>query len=63
MRSFKHLEKVEVTEFDWTSQLLRKSLPRRAFVNTLTANFFLSLEAMLGESLGNIKSIRTYFRL
>lgn len=63
MRRFAHLEKIEKTEFDWENNLLKKSLPKRAFVNPLTANFLLALELLLSKSLVNVKQIRRYFQL
>lgn len=59
---FKHLEVTETVGYDWTSNVLQKSLPKRAFINPFSANFVLSIELIVLEFLTKTKSIRTYFR-
>ncbi len=62
MSRFKHLERTIDPMYDWEEHLLKKSLPKRAFTNVITANILLASELMLGISYSTARKIRTYFR-
>jgi hypothetical protein len=60
---FEHLETKEVVEYDYTNNLLKKSLPIRAFTNTLTSTLVLFAESVLAKTINSTKMIRRYFEL
>ncbi len=60
---YTHLQKVAVTEFDWKNNLLKKSLPVRAFTNNLTSGLILSCQTILVESMKPIERLERWFSL
>jgi hypothetical protein len=59
---FAHLEKRIEKGFDWKSNLLKKTLPKRAWDNRLTANIMLSIERILVNGFSTADKIREYMR-
>lgn len=63
MNRFEHLQKNVYTGSDWHNNLLKKSMPIRAFTNTLTANLLLSCEAILVASMKPSDRFKKWFSL
>lgn len=60
MKSYKHLSQSNVTKFDYSSKMMQKAMPSRAFYNTLTSNIILSVQAILAKSFKAVSYITTY---
>lgn len=60
---YAHLQQIEKTEFDWENNLLKKSLPVRAFTNTLTGGLILTIQSILVESMKPIKRLENWYNL
>lgn len=58
MRNYNHLNSSEIDT--WNEKLLQKSLPKRAFSNTLTSNIMLSMESMISVPAKLIQLIKAY---
>lgn len=56
-----HYDKTEYTH--WYDNILERDLPKRAFTNTLTGNFLLSVSRMFQECVKNVDSIKERFRI
>lgn len=60
---YSHLEKIEVVEYDWGNNLLKKSLPIRSFTNRLTSNLLIGCEIMLVKSMKPIDRLKKWYSL
>lgn len=60
---YEHLFEKETIECEWETNILKKSLPARAFTNNLTSNLLLSCEAMLSASMKPIERIHKFFSI
>ncbi len=60
---YSHFEKIESVKYDWENNLLKKSLPIRAFTNFLTSGLILSAERMLVLSMKPLKRLNNWFSL
>lgn len=60
---YKHLSNIRETEFNWKDNLLKKSLPPRAFTNDLTSNLILGCEAILVASMKPIEKLHNFYNL
>lgn len=60
---YNHLQKVESTEFDWKNNLLKKSLPIRAFTNNLTSGLVLAVQNILVASMIPIERLENWYNL
>ena len=63
MNKYSHLNKTTFDNaFDWQRNMFQKSLPPRAFVNSFTAGFLLSIQKILVTGFTEAKQIKRYFR-
>ncbi|BAV39361.1 hypothetical protein BPT24_241 [Tenacibaculum phage pT24] len=60
---FKHLEKTETLKYDWENNLLKRSLPVRAFTNRLTSGLILACEVILVESMKPLQRLREWYSI
>jgi hypothetical protein len=60
MKSYKHLNKVPQHKFNWQSSMMERAMPTRAFVNELTRNIMLSVQAMLVRAFKEADRIKFY---
>lgn len=60
---YKHLQETHKIEFDWENNLLKKSLPPRAFTNELTSNLILACESILVASMKPIRKLQSFYSI
>lgn len=53
----------EQTKKTWYDNIFVRDMPKRAFNNSITGNFMLSLAAMYKECVKNVDNLRSRFRI